>query len=59
MTWHMHAVKVTQKQKMEKFCSLPNKKDLLGKNRVSHFPPFYNEFSYRNLTLKIGYFILW
>ena len=40
--------KGNQKQKMENF--------LLS--NMSHFPSFYDDFSYRNLTLKIGYFIL-
>ena len=37
---------------------LPIMIELFEKNRMSHFPPFYDDFSFRNLTLKIGHFIL-
>ena len=37
---------------------LSNIKELLETNRMSHFPPFCDGFSSRNLTLKVGNLIL-
>ena len=50
-------VKGSQKQKIKIFL-FPNMIELFKTNQTSHFPPFYDDFFYRNLTLKIGYFIL-
>ena len=52
---HLVIIEFSQKQKR---ILLPNMKELFETNRMSHFPPFYSDFSYRNLTLKVGYFIL-
>ena len=35
-----------------------NVKDLFEANLMSHFPPFDDDFSCRNLTSKVVYFIL-
>ena len=45
------------RNKMENFL-LPNMMELFETNPVSHFPSLYDDFSYRNLPLKIEYFIL-
>ena len=50
-------IKGSQKEKMEIFL-LANIKELLVTSRMSHFPPFYYNFSCRDLNLKIVYFIL-
>ena len=28
-------------------------KELFKTNRISHFPPFYDDFAHRNFTLKV------
>ena len=45
----------------ECFSQLPNMEELLKTNRMSHFYGSLSTIilSCRNLTLKIGYFILW
>ena len=40
------------------FFQLSDMKELVETNGVSHFPSFYDDFSFENLALKIGYFIL-
>ena len=50
-------IKVVRNKKWKTFL-LPNMIELFETNRMRHFPPFYDDFSDINLTLKIGYFIL-
>ena len=47
----------SQKQKVDNFLLL-NMTEILKTNRKSHFPPFYDDFSHRNFTLKIENFIV-
>ena len=51
-------VKVVRNKKWKSFL-LPNMIELFETSRMSHLPPFYDDFFCRNLTLKIGYFVLW
>ena len=47
------------RKKKSKFFLLLNMIECFETNRMSHFPLFYDDFfPYRNLTSKIGYFIL-
>ena len=47
------------RNKKRKILLLPNMIELFEMNRMSHFLPLYDYFSYENLTFKVGCFILW
>ena len=46
------SLKVVRNKTMKKFFLLPDTKELLKTNRMSHFSPFYDDFSGRNLSFK-------
>ena len=50
---------ITSSQKQNGIFLSPDVKELLETSQMSHFPPFSNVFSCRNLIVNIEYFILW